>query len=73
MPKACKTIRKKKNDNVKKRIANLYVFLPPQLGSWLAVFCERSENRGSGGGGSCLTGSKIGQIGGDSGEPEGAF
>ena len=38
-----------------------------QLGSWLVAICERSENRGSGGG-QLPNWTKIGKIGGDCSE-----
>ena len=48
---------------------NPIVFYENQPGSWLVAICERSENRGSGGGGSCQTGQKSGKIGGKNGRP----
>ena len=50
----------------------VYIYYESQLGSWLVVICERSENRGLGGG-SCLEGARRGQIGGKNGGPEDAF
>ena len=39
----------------------IYIYYESQPGSWLVAICERSENRGSGGGGSCQTGQKSGK------------
>ena len=38
-----------------------FFFYESQPGSWLVAICERSENRGSGGGGSCQIGQKSGK------------
>ena len=40
---------------------HIYIYYESQPGSWLVAICERSENRGSGGGGSCQTGQKSGK------------
>jgi hypothetical protein len=37
-----------------KKLLVLSTFYESQLGSWLVVVPERSENRGCGGGGSCI-------------------
>ena len=44
-----------------KKKKDFVFFYENQPGSWLVANCERSENRGSGGGGSCQTGQKSGK------------